>query len=870
MLRARAGNWKFLPLVFGGISLCVIVIGLFVDHYLSNEYTRAIEINQKWTEHLDAIDDLQRYAGDVNAPGNDIFESKRPSHERKKFEAALRRFHVKLELTRINLMQEQAPFAGELDESISTVQNHMQNMADFERQIFDLYESGKSAESTQKMVHMDQEYSRIKDSILEIRKIIRVAQTQTLKQQKERGVWLRRQEAYFIAFLILISVFIAVYSSRLTKIVSTANHLLEQKRRALDAAAIVVIFDFEGKIIYVNDNFLRLSGYQKENIIGKSYRDVNFDESNIEKYNELWRTVSEKKIWRGEFKNRSKLGRVYWVNSTVIPMVDQTDHLENIVDIQFDITESKQVQADLLDAKTQAELAHATKARFLANMSHEIRTPMNGIIGMTSLLMGFTNDPVHLERLKIIQNCGNSLLDLINDVLDFSKLEVDKIELENEPFDLHGTAKEVVELLGTRASEKGILLTYTASPEVPAWIKGDVTRFRQILTNLVSNALKFTEKGGVKITSAAKNLGNKTWSVEFSVKDSGIGIAPELRDRLFQSFSQVDASTTRKFGGTGLGLVISKGLCEKMGGTIRLESEIGKGSTFFFSLKAEEVSHPSQRKQEGQVQEYDGNMGKNHPLRILVAEDNRTNQLVILGLLGKFGYQADIAPDGRQVVEMVERKTYDLILMDSHMPEMDGFVATREVIKKYKNSPRPRIISLSASTMKQDIDKCFESGMDGFIGKPITIPALVKTLSQCQPLILSSTYEKKAQKNMETDSSKIFDSKTFIERFAGLEDLAREAIDSFLQTLPDLLRDLEVAIDANDGKKIELAAHTIKGSVLNFCSETCRVHAFALEKMGRENNQSKESHLKVFAQLKEELIQLERELEKFKNHKMSA
>jgi len=367
----------------------------------------------------------------------------------------------------------------------------------------------------------------------------------------------------------------------------------------------------------------------------------------------------------------------------------------------------------------------------LANMSHEIRTPMNGIIGMSNLLLGTATDPLQIERLTIIQNCGNTLLDLINDILDFSKLEADKTELEWLPFNLTHTAREIVELISTRASEKGLTLSYKHDSEVPAWIKGDVTRFRQILTNLVSNALKFTEAGSIEIHSSGKLKFGKIWEIQVSVKDTGIGIPEELRSKLFQSFSQVDASTTRRFGGSGLGLAICKGLCEKMGGTISIQSEVGKGSTFTFTIEAEECQAFEQQKVANPFLEVDPEMAKNHPLRILIAEDNRTNQLVAAGLLGKLGYQADVAGNGFEVLKCLESRNYDLILMDCHMPELDGFRTTERILSKY-GSHRPRIIALTASTLSEDIERCYSTGMDGFIGKPISISALAKSLVACK------------------------------------------------------------------------------------------------------------------------------------------
>ncbi len=477
----------------------------------------------------------------------------------------------------------------------------------------------------------------------------------------------------------------------------------------------------------------------------------------------------------------------------------------------------KQIQrqkAALIASRDRALETTKTKTRFLANMSHEIRTPMNGVIGMTNLLLATTKDPVQTERLRIIQNSGNTLLDLLNDLLDFSKLEADRVELEAEPFQLHETVREVVELLGAKAVEKGLRLNYEQSADVPAWVVGDVTRFRQVLTNLVSNAVKFTLKGKVEISARAfPHDGN--WKIEFKIADTGIGVPEELKDRLFQSFSQIDASTTRRFGGSGLGLAISKGLCERMGGNIWVESQVGQGSTFYFTFTAGEAKNRFIEKKERALPAADLSMGNHFPLRILVVDDNRVNQLVALGFLSRIGYEADVAGNGIEALECMSQHRYDIVFMDCHMPDMDGFAATEKIIELYGKN-RPKIVALSASTMKADIDRCRESGMDAFVAKPVSLIELTKTIHDI--LHLDSSTSNVYQKESENPkaSTEPFDRRRFLATFDGMEELAGEVVHSFLEGLPKIMSNLEEAVLNNDSRALKEHAHLLKGSLASF------------------------------------------------------
>ncbi len=482
---------------------------------------------------------------------------------------------------------------------------------------------------------------------------------------------------------------------------------------ASSAPAAIAMFDEEIRYITASDKWYSDYGLENEYIIGRSYFEV------FPKIGRDWEEIFQRALSGKVEHNDQDLierenGEIQWIKWEVRPWYKKLDTVGGLIMYTEDITQQKEQQLQLKIAKRKAEQASKAKEQFLSTMSHEIRTPLNAIIGMTDLMLMDDQPPEQLKHLRLLKFSGENLLVLINDILDFNKIEAGKLEFEIVDFSLKSLLEKIHETLLGLAHRKNLEFKLNWDPDIPEYVKGDAVRINQVITNLINNAIKFTEEGYITLKARAIHQGSKACVVKFEVKDTGIGIPEEKIDTIFQSFEQASTTTTRKYGGSGLGLAIVKRILEYLNSSIKVHSTVGHGSTFYFELEL-----PVGKSIDEIAEEEKSITRMRQDIKILIAEDNEANRILVESLFRKWKIDHDFAFNGAEAVEKSVTKEYDLILMDLQMPEMDGYEATKIIRKRedeyFKNLP---IIALTASVMSNVLEKTKEVGMNSYVSKP--------------------------------------------------------------------------------------------------------------------------------------------------------
>jgi PAS domain S-box-containing protein len=504
-----------------------------------------------------------------------------------------------------------------------------------------------------------------------------------------------------------------------------------QIRLVNDALPIMIAYvDHNQRYGYVNVRSCEWAKRKREDLIGRTVLEVHGEQVYSHYRADIAKALTGMQV-SGTHSHVSRAGKVSDNAYTFIPHQDADGSVAGFYALFQDITEQKNTERVLLAAKSAAETANRAKSHFLANMSHEIRTPMNGVLGMTEMLLASNLPDTEREYARTIRKSGESLLHIINDILDFSKIEAGKLELESIDFNLHDLIRDVMAMPSEQATHKGIQLVSDVAPDVAEGLRGDPTRLRQILTNLLGNALKFTQQGGVTLkVGCVGYVDGAAPRLRFEVIDTGIGIPADALPHLFKAFSQADESTTRRYGGTGLGLAITQQLVELMGGSIGVSSEADRGSTFWFEIPARALSKPLVLLQSQKIA-----IGQTalRGCRVLLAEDNAVNQAVTNAMLGTLGCGAKIVGNGLQAVEAATAGEFDVILMDCNMPQLDGWEATRRIRawEAAKHAPhKVPIIALTANALQGDRERCLEAGMDDFLSKPFKREELLHVLAR--------------------------------------------------------------------------------------------------------------------------------------------
>ena len=748
-LRSKLPRWYLAYFFLAAFDVLTVSIGLYLNHSITGIFVDSVELNKQWTVRAGALSELRQLVGDLNAPGNDVFDSMDVSTERERLEQAMRQYEIKrfeiLKDFRLNLDQDlYRLLVGDMHQVEAAVEDMVSEAAT----IFEMFDRENPRPAGERMANMDRHYARVNQAFALMDTHIRDIQGRMFASQLEEAQYMRRYEMMLAVFIVFMVAGATFYGHRISR---SMRQNAEERQR--DTARIQQLeerwqFALEGSgegvwdwntlnnKVFFSRQWKAILGFDEHDIVGDfvAWRKRIHASDRLRSRADLQRHFrGEAPVYQNEHRVQCKDGSYKWVldRGKVVSWSDNGKPAR-VIGTYADISQRKEVERSLLESKKAAESATVAKSRFLATMSHEIRTPMNGVIGMAQLLQETDLNPEQREYLDSILSSGNILLSIINDILDFTRLDSDSVKIAEQPFNLEQLCRESISSMAGNNLDRQLEFLFDYAPDCPRDFLGDAGHLRQVLINLLGNAVKFTRHGHVHLRVHCEDPDVEgPLRIRLEVQDTGIGIAEEQSERLFDEFTQADSTTTRQYGGTGLGLAICRKLVLLMGGDIGVESELGEGSTFWIDLPLNRVEDSPTEPADGDVQAIMQDAVQSFDAHVLVVEDILPNLLITRKLLQGMGVKVDVAVNGQEALQAIEHNRFDLVLMDCRMPVMDGYEATRKIRQWEQESgaeTRLPVIALTANASVEDREKCHASGMDAVITKPFQRRDLVECL----------------------------------------------------------------------------------------------------------------------------------------------